>query len=195
MASSSRLKVSPGLVATAKPATQQGRSDTGMGPTGTDTQTQKRRQGKAEMTHTEQRMYDLKFERMGNGAVRLTQSDSGEDCIIDAHPGQILFVARQLCGMKPDAAHEVAELERRISVLADRLGELVTADWFRGEIIDRSSHGIEMIVRLDGLLDLAMEYDGGRLLPERDEETHEAPTANELTAGDRQIPPQQFELA
>ena len=128
-------------------------------------------------------MYDLKFERMGNGAVRLTQTECGEDFIIDAHSEQILFIARQLCGMKPEVAHKVAELERRISVLADRLEELVAADWFRKEIIDSGGHGIEMIVRLDGLLDLAYEFDAG-LQPSDQREPQKSHQTNEHADGD-----------
>jgi hypothetical protein len=65
------------------------------------------------------RFHDLTFNRQPNGGIRLTQSDCGEDYIIDAHPEQLLFIARQLCGMKSETAHEVADLKRKIAVLVD----------------------------------------------------------------------------
>lgn len=112
------------------------------------------------------RFYNLTFNKLSDGAIRLTQTECGEDCIIDAHPEQILFIARQLCGMKSETSQQVSDLERRIAVLADDLQKLVCADWFRKEIIKYCGHGVEMLCRLDALLDLAIEFDGGRLEPE-----------------------------
>lgn len=111
------------------------------------------------------RFFDLAWNRQPDGAIRLTQTDCGDQYIVDAHPEQVLFIARQLCGMKPDDANRVAELERRIAVLTDRFEELITADWLRNQIINRCGDGIEIITKLDALLDLAIEFDGGRLLP------------------------------
>lgn len=112
------------------------------------------------------RFYDLEFEVLPGGAVRLTQNDCGEDTFINAHPEQINFIARQLCGLKSETAAQVADLERRISVLADGLEKLVGAEWFRSSIVERCGDGIEIMCRLDALMDLAYEFDGGRLLPE-----------------------------
>ena len=112
------------------------------------------------------RFYDLTFIQQADGSIRLTQSDHGEDYVIDAHPEQILFVARQLCGMKPQTADTVADLERRISVLTDKLQNIVCNKAFRTDLIERCGDGFEYLARLDALLDLAFEFDGGRLEPE-----------------------------
>lgn len=94
------------------------------------------------------------------------QSDCGEDYIIDLHLEQLLFVARQLCGMKPETAGKVAELERRIAVLTDKLQNIVCNKAFRSDLIERRGDGYEYLAKLDCLLDLALEFDGGRLEPE-----------------------------
>ncbi len=112
-----------------------------------------------------QRFHDLAFDLMDDGTVKLTQTDCGEDYIITAHPEQIAFIARRLCGMNSANAEQVSELERKLSVITDRLERLVTDDWFRKGIINECGDGIEMISKLDGLVDLAVEMDGGRLLP------------------------------
>lgn len=112
-----------------------------------------------------QRFHDLTFDLLDDGTVKLTQTDCGEDYIITAHPEQIAFIARRVCGMSITTAEQVEDLERKLSVLTDRLEHLVTADWFRKGIINECGDGIEMIAKLDGLLDLAVEMDGGRLLP------------------------------
>jgi len=120
-----------------------------------------------------ERFHDLDFKLMPDGSVRLTQSDCGEDYVIVCHPEQVRYVARSLCGLKPDAAAQVADLERRISVLADRLESLVFAEWFRHSIVQSCDDGVEIMVRLDALLDLAIEFDGGRL-----EAGEQEPTGN-----------------
>ena len=112
-----------------------------------------------------QRFYDLSFAQQNDGTVRLTQTDCGEDSIIDVHPEQLKFIARRLCGMDSATAEQVEDLERKLSVLTDRLERLVTDKWFRKNIVEECGDGIEMIAKLDGLLDLAVEMDGGRLLP------------------------------
>jgi len=112
-----------------------------------------------------QRFYDLDFAQKDDGTIRLTQVDCGEDSIIDAHPEQILFVARRLCGMSSATAEQVQDLERKLSVVTDRLERLVTDDWFRKGIIEGCGDFAEMLARLDGIVDLAIEFDGNRLLP------------------------------
>lgn len=113
-----------------------------------------------------QKFHDLTFSRQPEGSIRLVQSDCGEDYIIDLHPEQILFIARQLCGMKSEAANKVAELERRLSVLTDKLQNIVCNKAFRSDLIERCGDGFEYLAKLDALLDLALEFDGGRLEPE-----------------------------
>jgi len=130
------------------------------------------------------RFYDLAFIKQSDGSIRLTQSDHGEDYIIDAHPEQILFIARKLCGLKHETAQQVSDLERRIAVLTDGLQKLVCADWFRNDVIDRCSDGVEILCRLDALLDLAFEFDGGRLQPsEPPADEHIAPQAATTAIG------------
>ncbi|HLO63486.1 MAG TPA: hypothetical protein VK165_11065 [Azonexus sp.] len=138
------------------------------------------------------RFFDLAWNRQPDGAIRLTQTDCGDPYIVDAHPEQILFIARQLCGMKPDDANKVAELERRLSILTDRMEGLVTADWFRSQIIDHCGDGIEIVTKLDALLDLAIEFDGGRLLPS---ETNmpTTPPSSRKTGADNTTPQRQDE--
>ena len=122
------------------------------------------------------KFHDLTFNRQPDGSIRLKQTDCGEDSIIDLHPEQLLFIARQLCGMKPEKAEHVADLERRIAVLTDKLQNIVCNGAFRSDLIERCGDGFEYLAKLDGLLDLAMEFDGGRLEPEyrvsQQEEAH-----------------------
>ncbi len=118
------------------------------------------------MTQTNnQHFHDLSFDLQDDGTVKLTQTDCGEDYVITAHPEQIAFIARRVCGMSVTTAKQVEDLERKLSVITDRLERLVTDDWFRKGIINECGDGIEMIAKLDGLVDLAVEMDGGRLLP------------------------------
>lgn len=111
------------------------------------------------------KFYDLEFKQQPDGTIRLTQTECGEGSIIDTHPEQIMFIARRLCGMKPETADKVADLERRIAVLTDRLQDFACNTFMRGEIIDRLGHGFEYLAKLDAVLDLAIEFDGGRLTP------------------------------
>ena len=113
------------------------------------------------------KFHDLTIERLSDGNIRLIQQDGVDDpSLIDLHPEQIKFIARQLCGMRPDAADAIRELERRLSVLTEKLQDLVCAEWLRGEILDRCGYGGEILSRLDGLLDLTLEMDGGQLRPQ-----------------------------
>lgn len=114
-----------------------------------------------------ERFYDLEFEKQKDGDICLTQQWGVDDPnVVFAHPEQIMFIARRLCGMKPETANKVAELERRIAVLTDKLQNLVCNKAFRSDLIEGIGEGFEYLAKLDGLLDLAMEFDGGRLEPE-----------------------------
>lgn len=113
------------------------------------------------------RWHDLIIGRLPDGGIHLEQqSGCDEPSVIHLHPEQLLFITRQLCGMKPETAGKVAELERRIAVLTDKLQSIVCNKAFRSDLIERVSDGFEYLARLDGLLDLALEFDGGRLEPE-----------------------------
>lgn len=113
-----------------------------------------------------ERFYDLSFSRQPDGSIRLMQSDCGEDYILDMHQEQLLYIARQLCGMKPETANQVADLERRIAVLVDKLQRVVCDDYFRKDLLNECGDGLEYVAKLDAVLDLALEFDGGRLEPE-----------------------------
>lgn len=116
---------------------------------------------------TNTRWHDLIIDRLPDGGIHLEQSAGVEEPnVIHLHTEQVIFIARQLCGMKPETAAKVADLERRIAVLTDRLQSIVCNGAFRTELIEGLCEGFEYISKLDGLLDLALEFDGGRLTPE-----------------------------
>ena len=73
-----------------------------------------------------QRFHDLTFSLMDDGTVKLTQTDCGEDYIITAHPEQIVFIARRLCGMSSETASQVQDLERKLAVLLLRPDEVLS---------------------------------------------------------------------
>ena len=134
------------------------------------------------------KFYDLDFKKLSDGSIRLTQDDRlGEVSIIDMHPEQILFIARLLCGMKPETAAVVKDLERKLAVLDTRIAAIVLDDTLRTEIVRRIGEGFEIIQRLDSLYDLAVEFTVGlepdyehpNLLPKSKPATTNAPaTAN-----------------
>lgn len=129
------------------------------------------------------RFQDLNHYQLDDGTVRLEQIGyAGEETVIDAHPLQITFIARQLCGMKPETANQVADLERRIAVLTDKLQSIVCKSEYRSEVIEGLDIGFELMAKLDGLLDLALEFDGGRLNPE-------PPCGDNIEAGGVSKPP------
>jgi len=127
------------------------------------------------------RFYDLTFIQQADNSIRLTQSEHGEDYVIDVHPQQVLFVARQLCGMKPETADKVADLERRIAVLTDKVQDFVCDQHMRSDLIKQCGDGFFYLAKLDALLDLALEFDGGRLTPmELPPDTQERPLVHSL---------------
>jgi hypothetical protein len=112
-----------------------------------------------------EKMYEVGFELLEDGSISLEQSNGYESpVVVWLHPEQMKFITRRMCGMDSATAASVEDLERKIAVLADRLERLVDAKWFRSSIVDSCGDGVEIMARLDGLLDLAIEFDGGRLL-------------------------------
>ena len=108
------------------------------------------------------KFHDLDFKKLSDGSIRLTQDDRlGEASIIDLHPEQILFIARQLCGMKPETAAVVKDLERKLAVLDTRIAAIVLDDMLRKEIVSRIGEGFEIILRFDSLYDLTVEFTVG----------------------------------
>ncbi|MBI2276332.1 MAG: hypothetical protein HYU74_03155 [Dechloromonas sp.] len=59
------------------------------------------------------------------------------------------------------------DLERRLTVLTEKLEDIICKDHYRSDILENCDYGAEIIIRLDSLLDLAYEFDRGRLTPER----------------------------
>lgn len=112
------------------------------------------------------KFHDLDFTQSSDGTVLLIQTDCGEEYSIAAHPEQIKFIAHQLCGTKLETAAKVVDLERRIAVLTDKLQNILCNEAFRRNLIEGIGEGFEYLAKLDGLLDLALELDGGRLEPE-----------------------------
>lgn len=60
-----------------------------------------------------QKFYDLTFSRQPDGSIRLTQSDCGEDCIIDLHPAQLRHVAESFALVAP--TYPADELSKRLA--------------------------------------------------------------------------------
>ena len=113
------------------------------------------------------RWHDLTIDRLPDGGIHLEQQSGLEEPnVIHLHPEQLLFVARQLCGMTSHTAEQVQELGRRIAVLTDKLQNIVCNKAFRSDLIEQIGDGFEYLAKLDGLLDLALEFDGGRLEPD-----------------------------
>lgn len=130
------------------------------------------------------RWHDLYVTRLTDGGIHLEQSPGVEEpSVIHLHPEQLLSIARQLCGMKPEDAGRLAELERRIAILTDKLQSIVCNRLFRTDLLDAGQDGYAHLVQLDGLLDLALEFDGGRLTPEvNDDAMLEPGIASQLAA-------------
>lgn len=116
------------------------------------------------------RWHDLIIDRLKDGGIHLEQQAGlQEPSVIHLHPEQVLFIARRLCGMKQETAAQVADLERRVAVLTDKVQNIVCNKAFRSDLLEGLSDGYEHLAKLDALLDLALEFDGGRLMPESNE--------------------------
>jgi len=114
-----------------------------------------------------ERFFNLDFYTTESGSVLVTQEHCGEEYGIEAHPEQLKFIVRTLYGSDEATAAEVADLERKLSILASKIDSVVTDTKFRREILNSGmASSFELIAKLDALLDLAMEFDGGRLHPE-----------------------------
>lgn len=128
-------------------------------------------------------MLDLKVGNLPNGNLRIKQS-GGEQDVIELHPIQIRLLAERagLLRHEPDAGR-VPDLERRLGVLAVKLMDFACDTYTRNEIIERCGSGFEILAKLDGIVDLAVEYGYGGLTPEilQDQEQPEAP-ASEATS-------------
>lgn len=122
-----------------------------------------------------EKMFDISFVRCSDGEICLTQSENGEDSVIILAPEQVKYIARRLCGFKEEDAQRVEELERRLAVLADKIQGLACSSWVRNELLEHDMEGDLILARLDALVDLALEFDGGRLKPEYPDDTTQKP--------------------
>ena len=113
-----------------------------------------------------EQFFDVMFSRTNDRAVRLEQIDyAGESAVILLHPAQLKHIALQLCGFREETEGRIEDLQRRISILSDHLERLITAKWFLKPALE-SDDGCESLTKFDGLTDLAIEFDGGRLMPD-----------------------------
>ena len=111
-------------------------------------------------------MHNVKVTTSDSGDIILTQCEFDCDDKVYQHPEQLRLIARRVAGLKESTVDQVADLERKIGVLASGISSFVCDTSIRTEIIDHCPSSFEFIERLDGLLNLALEYDGGRLLPD-----------------------------
>ena len=114
-----------------------------------------------------EQMHEISFELIEDGSIRLEQqSGIDEPNIIWLHPEQLKYISRRTCGMDNATAASIEDLERKLSILTAGLERFVCDSGIRSEILDRCGNGLELITRLDWLLNLAWEYDGQRLTPD-----------------------------
>lgn len=114
-----------------------------------------------------EKLHEVSFEVLADGTISLEQQYGLEEpCAVWLHPEQLKFIARRVAGMSEATAAQIADLERQLSVLTVGLEELACDSSARGEILNFCHVGSEFIERLDGLLNLAWEFSGGRLSPD-----------------------------
>ena len=125
-----------------------------------------------------EQMHEISFGRLENGSIQLEQqSGHGERDVIHLHPEQLKFITRRMTGMTEATAAQVEDLERKLSILAGDLEFLIKDSSIRRQIVD-CGDGCELMARFDGLMDLAFEFDGNRLMPRGEPEVQEAPTSD-----------------
>ena len=59
------------------------------------------------------KFHDLGFQKIPDGSIRLTQTDNGEEYIIDMHPAQLRHIAEQLGLVAPN--YQADELSKRLA--------------------------------------------------------------------------------
>jgi hypothetical protein len=59
------------------------------------------------------KFHDLSFNRQPDGSIRLTQTDCGEDSIIDLHPAQLRYMAESFGMVAPNSTGD--ELSKRLA--------------------------------------------------------------------------------
>lgn len=104
---------------------------------------------------------ELTFEVQDNGLVLISQYQNLERVAIDVHPQQLAHIGRALFGGRSAKDALVADLQRKVSVLTDRIGDLVTDKYIRSQITDRCGDWEAILAHWDHIYDLAVEFDGG----------------------------------
>lgn len=104
---------------------------------------------------------DLSFEIQQDGLILIEQMQNFEPVQIDIHPQQLAHIGRVVFNGKSSTGARVKDLERKISVLTDRIEDLVTDKFIRAELVERSAYGGEILATLDHLYELATEFNVG----------------------------------
>jgi len=102
-----------------------------------------------------EQFHDLGFEQLPDGTVRMTQQSSLDDpCMVDAHPAQIIHMARVLVGaMVSPEAERIKTLERRLRGMKDRFIE------FRASLpADMYAETMEFYAWMEASIYVATEY-------------------------------------
>lgn len=108
-----------------------------------------------------EQFHDLSFEVLEGGTIRLEQRDhSGESVILDAHPQQIIHIARTVSAARrtqPNGtAERIATLERRLIWLRDRFEETRVAA--PADMYDRCPEAFEFDAWIQASIDVATEF-------------------------------------
>lgn len=108
-----------------------------------------------------EQFHDMSFEVMEDGTIRIEQRDTcGESVIVDAHPQQIIHIARTVSTTRQTQPHAQAEriatLERRLRWLCDRFKEAYAT--LPDDIYERCSGASEFDAWLQASVDVATEY-------------------------------------
>lgn len=108
---------------------------------------------------------DIEAFQFADGTISISSREGIDDPVkIYLHPDQLAGICSRLLDSSTQSKEK--ELERRLAVLTDKIQNLVCHSKFRKDLIKYCGDGFEYIAKLDGILDLALEYDGGRLTPE-----------------------------
>lgn len=108
-----------------------------------------------------EQFHDLSFDALEDGTIRLAQCDhSGESVTIDAHPQQIIHIARTVSATRPQrpdsTAERIATLERRLCWLRDRFEETHAA--LPSDLYERCAEVGEFYFWLEASITVANEY-------------------------------------
>lgn len=103
----------------------------------------------------------LTFSVEADGSILLEQIQNHESVKISLHPQQLAHIGRALFSGRSAKDAQIADLQRKITVLTDRIGDLVGDKFFRTQIIDRCGDWEVILARWDHIFELACEFDCG----------------------------------